>query len=173
MITVKQLRQMPIGQRIGGGFVLTVKMTKKSVQLPNKKYIHSVVLCDETGEMLADFVGPPNSYLPMKKGGQVKIIVAEIQELVLKAGNDGMKLYVEQFETLTQTLDEYEAEIEVEALINQNQWHREIKGKIRHGIVCSMIQSGLPVDDILIHKTQIETLVKYVYNRREESETDV
>ena len=157
MTTIEQLRKMPVGQRIGGGFVLTVKMTKKSVQLPNKKYVHTVVLCDETGEMVADFLGL-GSYLPLKKGQQVKIIVAEIQELVLKPGNDGIKLYVDQYQTLTQTLDEYDAEI----ASYKNQWEIEVRGKIRHGLVCSYIQAGVSIDKPT--KAKINELVEYIFN---------
>jgi hypothetical protein len=152
MTTIKQLREMPVGTRIGGGFVLTVKMTKKSVQLPNKQYVHTVVLCDETGEMVADFLDP-GTYLPVKKGQQIKIIVAEIQELVLKAGDNGVKLYVSQFQVITQTIDEYEAD----TLIYQSRLESEIRGKCRYGLVCSFIRAGKPID-----KAEIGLLVEYI-----------
>lgn len=48
---------MPCGERIGGGFILTVKSTKKYVYLPEGHPIYTVVLFDNTGEMLADFKG--------------------------------------------------------------------------------------------------------------------
>ena len=168
MTTIEQLRAMPVGTRIGGGFILTVKMTKKSVQLPNKKYVHTVVLCDETGEMVADFLGT-EAYLPMKKGEQVKIIVAEIQELVLKEGNDGQKLVVSQWQVKTQTLDEYDAEIASYKTL----WEKETRGKIRHGVVCSCIQRGMPLPEIIMSKTAIETVVEYIFDGTEEPKTTI
>ncbi len=153
-MTITQLQKMPVGERVGGGFILTVKQTKKYVQLPNKHYVHTVVLFDETGEMVADFLDPGvGIYSPIIKREKIKIIIAEIQGLVLKAGDNGTKLYVTQYQKLTQTLDEYEAEAAGYAV----QWNREIKGKIRHGLVCSFIRAGKDID-----KAQIELLVEYI-----------
>lgn len=151
IMTITQLLAMPVESRIGGGFILTVKTTKKYVQLPNKKYVHTVVLFDKTGEMVADFLS--GTYNPLIKGEQIKIIVAEIQALVLKDGASGIKLYVSQFERLTQTLDEYEREQNEYALV----WDKQTRGKIRHGLVCSYIRTGAEID-----KERIEQLVEYI-----------
>lgn len=151
MITVAQLLAMPVGTRIGGGFVLTIKTTKKYVQLPNKKYVHTVVLFDNTGEMVADFLS--GTYNPLIKGEQVKITVAEIQTSVLKSGGSGIKLYVSQFERLTQTLDEYEQEQNEYKL----EWDKQIRGKCRFGLVCSYIRTGAEID-----KERIEQLIEYI-----------
>ncbi len=158
-MTIDQLLKMPVGERIGGGFILTIKTTKKSVQLPNKKYIHTVVLFDKTGEMVADFLS--GTYNPLIKGEQVKIVVAEIQALVLKDGANGIKLYVSQFERLSQTVDEYEREQNEYKL----EWDKQTRGKIRHGLVCSLIKSGVLLPDILDvgYKPLIEKLVEYVF----------
>jgi len=154
MITIAQLQQMPVGSKIGGGFIQTVKMTKKSVRQPNNRYIHTVVLFDQTGEMVADFEDPGvGTYTPVKKGDQVKIIVAEIQALVLKDGSNGIKLYVREYQTRTQTVDEYEAE----AAGYEANWQKEIRGKCRHGLVCSFIRAGKDID-----KAQIDLLVEYI-----------
>lgn len=175
-ITITQLLTMPIGEKIGGGFVLTVKTTKKSISLPDDKMaIQTVVLFDKTGEMLADFVCPyaDEKYgyrdvlsIGVKKGDQVKIIVAQIQvadptsnKIALK---EGKKLYVDQFEKLSQVLSEYEGQL----IDYQEDWDKQTRGKIRHGIVCSMIHSSGSFEDLKSiehYKEQIEKLVEYVF----------
>lgn len=154
MITIAQLKKMPVGEKIGGGFVLTVKKTKKAVPLPNKLYIHTVVLFDETGEMLADFKDPggTGAYNPMIKGQEVKIIVAEIQH-----AEAGTKLYVDQFSLVTQGS---EPKTGYEPGDDYPDWRVTVKGKIRHGIVCSLIRSGVCTQDI--DKSEVERLIEYI-----------
>ncbi len=157
-MTVTELLKMPVGQPIGGGFILTVKKTKKSVRLPNKRYVHTVVLFDATGEILADFKDPsPTDYNPIIKGRQVKIIVAEIQAADsmgrAKIDQTGKKLYVNQYAINTQTIDEYEQELNAE----EQRWDKINRGKVRHGLVCSYIKAGKE-----INRPEIEALVEYI-----------
>jgi len=148
---IKQLQAMPIGSRTGGGFVLTVKKTKKSVQLPNKKYIHTVVLFDNTGEMLADFKDP-GTYNPLIKGQQVAIVVAEIQQ----AEGEGKKLFVDQFDIPAgKSEPDYFGGFD-----DIPDWETITRGKIRHGLVCSYIRAGKTIGNM--DKEVIETLVEYI-----------
>lgn len=144
-MTIKQLLEMPVGEKIGG-FVLTIKKTKKAVQLPNKNYIHTAVLFDSTGEMLADFKDPggKGAYNPMIKGQEVKVIVAEIQQ-----AEAGTKLYVDQFSLVTSQ--------DFEPGNDYPDWRVTVRGKIRHGLVCSYIKAGKKID-----KTEINTLIEYI-----------
>ena len=129
---IKELLNGKVGERIGGGFVLTIKKTKKSVSLPNKHYIHTVVLFDDTGEMLADFKDPggAGAYNPMVKGCQVKIVVAEIQQA--EAG--GKKLYVGQFSVVR---GDSEPKVGYEPGDEYPDWRTTVRGKIRHGLCCA------------------------------------
>jgi len=145
-MTIVTLLDMPIGQRIGGGFVLTVKKTKKSVQLPSKRYIHTVVLFDNTGEMLADFKDPTVAgYSPLIKGQQVHIIVAEIQAAATsqsKVEQTGKKLFVDQYDIIRDIGDpDY-----FQGIDNMSDQEAMVKGKIRHGITCAYIHAGKEPD---------------------------
>lgn len=164
MITIKQLLEMKVGSKIGGGFVLTVKKTKKAVQLPNKHYIHTVVLFDSTSEMLADFKDPGGAgvYNPMKKGNEYKIIVAEIQQAEPQAGK---KLWVDQFSVVR---GGSEPEVGYEPGDDYPDWRVTVRGKIRHGLVCAMIPKKEfgPHSNMLVltdeDKKKIEELAEYI-----------
>lgn len=142
-MTITELLQMPIGQKVGGGFILTVKKTKKSVQLPNKRYIHTVVLFDNTGEILADFKDPSvASYSPLIKGEQVHIIVAQIQAADAtgqsKVEQTGKKLFIDQYDKVGDVGDpDY-----FQGIDNISDQQAIVKGKIRHGITCAFIRAG-------------------------------
>lgn len=141
MITIAQLKAMPIGEKIGGGFVLTVKKTKKSVQLPNGYYIHTVVLFDPSGEMIADFKdqGGKGAYNPPIKGQEVKIVVAEIQH-----AETGTKLFIDQFALVTSTGNEPGEDYP--------DWRTTVRGKIRHGVTCAYIRAGKEPDKDTVNK---------------------
>lgn len=157
-MTIDQLLKMPVGEKTGG-FILTVKKTKKAVKLPSGQYIHTVILVDDTGEMLADFKdqGGKGAYNPLVKGQEVRIVVSEIQhadptskEIALRSAK---KLYVDQFTIATSTVAEFEAGEEYP------DWRTTVRGKIRHGLVCSFIQAGKEID-----KVEIKALEDYIMN---------
>lgn len=154
MITVAQLLAMPVGERIGGGFLMTIKTIKKSTQLPNGKYVHTVVLFDNTGEMLAD-IKDPKGYIPPIRGSQLLVVVAIIQ-----AAEKGTKLYIDQFDMPAgKSEPDYYAGGD-----NIPDWETITRGKIRHGIICSMIRAGSNMHDILVKdKKEIESLVEYIF----------
>lgn len=150
---ISDILKMPIGNKLGGGFVLTVKKTKKAVKLPNGQYIHTVVLFDSTGEMLADFKDPggKGAYNPMIKGREVRIIVAEIQQ-----AETNTKLYVDQFSLV---LGGSEPEVGYAPGEDYPDWRTTVRGKIRHGLVCAFIKAGKKVD-----KAEIKALEDYIMN---------
>ena len=103
---ISQLLLQPHGQKIGGGFELTIKTCKKSWQV-GKTWWHQVLLMDETGEMPADVkIG---TYLPLKSGAVVKIIVAEVRDAEY-LGKPRKILVVDQYLVPSQPVEDYFAE---------------------------------------------------------------
>lgn len=151
---ISQLLKMPVGQRTGGGFILTIKKTKKSVQLPNKKYIHTVVLFDNSGEILADFKDPTKAgYIPLIKGQQVHIIVAEIQN-----AESGIKLYVDQYEVVKgKPGPDY-----FQGFDDMPDYEAIVRGKIRMHTTCSFIRAGMNFYEIDKHKEAINKMVDFI-----------
>lgn len=153
---VKELLAGKIGERIGGGFELSIKTYKKCWQVGNK-WISQVILMDETGEIPAD-IDVGDKYHPIRgRGISIKIIVAEIQEAEY-LGKDRKKLYVEQFRIPTQTMSEFEEEQATLEL----KWDKEIKGKIRHGLTCSLVKGKQSVNVTKDEKQKINELVKFI-----------
>ena len=99
-MTIKQLLNMPVGTRTGGGFVLTIKHTHKPREIKDG-WLFEETMTDETGDILADFF--VEKYIPLVRGQEIKIIVCEIQSSTTTMGK---KLYVEQWERITCTADE-------------------------------------------------------------------
>lgn len=153
MITIAELLAMPVGERIGGGFMLTVKTVKKTSQLPNKDYIFTVVLFDKTGEMLADF--KRSRYIPLIRNAQVLIVVAEIQ-----TAEKGTKLFVHEFDR-----PKGKSEPDYYQGVGDDipDWETTTKGKIRHGLVCSLLRTGKPITLDRVTKINIEKLVDYIF----------
>lgn len=127
---IEQLLLQEHGQKIGG-MTLTTKTCKKSWQT-GEVWWHQVVFMDETGEIPADV--KIVNYLPLKSGQKVKIIVAEVRDAEY-LGKPRTILVVDQFKVETQMIDDYYAEADKNYAIEM----AEVRGKIRHGIVCSMI----------------------------------
>lgn len=130
MTTIKQLLAMPIGQGTGG-YTLPIKTRKKKWQV-EEIWWQQVILMDKTGEIPADVkIG---TYKPLDGKIEIRIIVAEIQNAEY-LGKDRKKLVVDQYSIPSMTMDEYYTQ--------EEDWHcqheEEIKGKIRHGIICAMI----------------------------------
>lgn len=150
MLTIKELKAMPIGYKVGGGFLMTVKHTKKSMQKDNKLKAQSgwtqqVVFYDDTGDMLADI--NIKTYSPLKKGQQIKCIVCEIRDNYTRQGDK--LLYVDQFEQVTMTVDEFEAMQDEEGMVWRAARDREIRGKIKCLYISSKIRTGVPIQDVI------------------------
>jgi len=134
-MTIIQLLAMPIGEKVGGGFPMAIKTFKKSWQV-NKRWIQQIILMDETGEMPADVnLGLHCNTLRGKIGKEIRVVVAEIQNAEY-LGNDRKKLYIDQYD-----YDSWVGEPPSEAEEWQEMRTNEIKGKIRHGLSCSLMQT--------------------------------
>ena len=105
-MTIKQLLDMPIGQKVGG-FELTVKKYPSKMVEVGKKKIQPVTFIDETGEMVGDVLNA--KYGAIHKGYKIHITVGVIQN-----GEKGKKLFVEQWWIPSITADEYEAKREAD-----------------------------------------------------------
>lgn len=163
MITISQLLAMPVGEKIGGGFVLTVKTTKKWIRLPDNNYVFTVVLIDETGEILADFKNA--TYDPIQKQDTIAIRNGQVQaaeaDSGLRASQEGKKLWIEQYTIVTSNASRTADSIRSYENMGEDfpDWETIVRGKIRHGIVCSYIQSGRDVPQA----SYIESLVEYIF----------
>lgn len=154
-MTIKQLLEMPIGERVGG-FECSIKTFKKTFQV-GKVWFQQVILMDSTGEMPAD-VNVGTSRNPLRgRASSLKIVVCEVQEAEY-LGKDRKKLLVHEYIIPAITADEWEEE---QAAI-EAKWNKETEGKIRHGLVCSCIKAGQAFCDIEKYKPEIEALVKYI-----------
>ena len=124
---IEQLLIQPHGTKINAG-TLTVKTSKKTWQV-GKIWWNQVVFMDETGEMPADVkIG---DYKPLKRGGKVKVIVAEVRDAEY-LGKPKKILVVDQYKVETQMIDDYYAEADKNYALEM----KEVRGKIRHGLVC-------------------------------------
>ena len=148
MITIEQLKKMPIGYRTGG-FIKTIKTAKKKWQV-DSKWMHQVLLTDETGDMLADVnIG---TYSPLIGGQEIRIIVCEIQETEVR-NVPTLKLYIDQF-TMPSVTEPPDVMNFAGASPNV------IRGKIKTWLVAGCLQSGTPPAEV--DRMGIESLVDWV-----------
>jgi len=152
-MTIEQILQMPIGEKLGG-FDVFIKTYKKNWQ-SGKDWYQQVIIMDATGEMPADIkVG--SKYNPIRGRAQkLRVIVGIIQEAEY-LGKDRKKLYIDQWKIHTITTTEYEAEMgSVE-----NDWDKVNRGKVRCWLVAAYIQSGKTIGKM--DKDTINFLVDFV-----------
>ncbi len=182
-MTITQLLEMPIGQKTGG-FLLTVKTAKKFWEVPNEqgqkvghkgqgRILHQqAILADETGEIIADIkiLSPEHGNLcdAIKVGAIIRVIVCEIQIAYSKKGDTpepNKKLFIDQFSVYIKE----EAGREsvwgpegAEALAWQEAREEEVRGKVRHGVVCAMIQNDDRQTVILDNKKFVNDIVDFI-----------
>ena len=129
--TIKQLLNMPIGERWGGE-TFSIKTAKK--KLPVKDvWWQNVVLLDSAGsEMPADVKIGKN--IPLIAGSEIKIIVAKVENAEY-LGKDRKKLVVDQFSIPTQTADEYQSK--------QDELDKEVKLIVESKVRCWLVSASL------------------------------
>ena len=160
-MTIKQLLEMPIGQRTGG-FLLTVKTAKKHWEVPNKegqtvghkgqgRVLHQqAILTDETGEMIADIkiLSPEhgNQCDAIKVGAIIRVIVCEIQTAYDKIGaspEPNKKLYIDQFVAYIKDVVVPES---YSSSFNDEMQYGEplhiVKSKVKMHVVCAILTAG-------------------------------
>ena len=135
-MTINQLLQMPIGvESRSGGFQLTVKVARKTVEV-DKKYLQWVIFMDSTGEIPGEVSLP--KYIPLKKYQRIHITVCWLQQ-----GENGKKLYVDQWYPITITEEELCTQ---RANFNDEFQYGEplhiVKSKIRMHVVCAILSTG-------------------------------
>jgi len=135
-MTIKQLLDMPIGQKVGG-FELTVKKYPSKMVEVGKKKIQPVTFIDETGEMVGDVLNA--KYGAIHKGYKIHITVGVIQN-----GEKGKKLFVEQWWIPSITADEYEAikAKEFRQQVFDPEEEYIVQSKVRMHVVCSILTTG-------------------------------
>jgi len=183
--TVKQIKEWPIGYK-SGGFFLTVKQVKKFWEVPQpdgklvghkgegRILVSQAILTDLTGDLLADLkIASPEhgNHNPLKVGQAIRVIVCEVQQAYPQKGQDppqGKKLYIDQYEDyIKQELGTESAwGPDDEAFAWAEARKEEVKGKVRHGIVCSLIKAKeIALDEIPIppaHKQRINEIVDFI-----------
>lgn len=155
MITIAELKNGKVGEKIGGGFEFTIKTCKKTWQV-GKKWIHQVVLMDTTGEMLAD-VNLGEKYNPLTRGEAIKIIVSEIQD-----SEKGNKLYIDQW--VCPSTGSEPPLSPYEQMLAGIQSPKEIRGKILCWLVASKIQTGVDLDEVkaFLEDTKLKDVVDLI-----------
>ena len=148
-MTVKQLLEMPIGYKTGG-FDLTIKTAKKKWQV-GKKWMHQIVLMDETGEIWADVNIGKN--IPLIARTQIHITFCEIQDSE-HHNNPCKKLYVDQF-TQPAQIGEPPMGFEYGDSV------KTIRSKILCLLTAARFQSGAATDEILkfVNNPQLKEIV--------------
>lgn len=157
-MNIKQLLEMPVGQRTGG-FLLTVKHAKKAWEItklghkePGRIWHQSAIFTDETGDMIGQVkIQSPEhgNHKPLAVGMIIRVIVGEIQRAYDSQGpapEPDKKLYVDQYSEYIEQQPMKAAwgpDVE-EAIAWQEVRREEVKGKCRTLLICAMAQSGHP-----------------------------
>ncbi len=148
--TVEQIKAMSVGRdhRFGSGATtLAIKTKKRCWEIKPGKWIHTVLLSDETGDILADVnIGP---YSPLTSP-DITLVVAWIKDSDYL--NKPIKmLYIDQFRINKQTEPDFDADWKAP------DWDAINRGKVRHGVVCAFIRAGKD-----INKLTVDKLVEYI-----------
>ena len=160
MITIKSLiKEAHLGQRYGG-VTLNIKTRKKTWQVGDAWW-RQVVVMDETGEMPADInLGKcKESCSPANLASKLINCLIEVQSAEY-LGKDRRKIVVEQFE--------YEKAPSEPPLSNFDKYNMGleppeiVRGKIRHWLVCSILQSGKVFNCSDADKAYINKLTDFI-----------
>ena len=128
---IAQLQLQPHNTKIGG-FVLTIKTCKKTWQV-GKVWFQQIVWMESSGEIPVDVkIG---KYNPLNRGSEINVIISTVRDAEY-LGKPCKVLFVEQYSLPTMTADEYNSQEDDWLTAQQD----KIKGMIRHGIVCALIQ---------------------------------
>lgn len=134
---VKDLKALAAGTEVKG-FPLLIKTARKTFKDAVENVWQEVVFMDASGEMLGHIAMEGNT--PWQSKTNLCIMEATIQDTDERR-KETMKLVVTDcFDAATPITFDQDQDLSAEdwRLNHEN----EIKGKIRHGIVCSMIRAG-------------------------------
>ena len=159
-ITIKDINEWPVGYK-SGGFILTVKMAKKFWEAPQpdgtlvghkgkgRIQIQQAVLTDSTGDLLADVKissEEHGNHDVLRAGHLIRVIVSEVQVAYNDRGKDpepGKKLYIDQYEDYIMQEPHHGDSPwgpDDEAFAWTEARKEEVRGKVRHGVSCAVIQ---------------------------------
>jgi len=155
-MNIKQLLEMPVGQRTGG-FLLTVKHAKKAIEITHlghkesgRIWHQSTIFTDETGDMIGQVktASPEHgNHKPLAVGMLIRVVVGEIQTAYEGKGPNpepDKKLFVDQYAEYVEQVPEkcvWGPETE-EALAWEEVNHRQVRGKCRTWYVSAIRQGG-------------------------------
>jgi hypothetical protein len=147
-MNIKEVLEMPIGQKFGG-FDVVIKTCKKKWELKGV-WTQQAILFDNTGDILADVNIGKN--IPLNRGSVLHITVGEVQQGVIEVGDNSIKkIYIDQF-VLPATIGEPAEAMEFFYDANQ-----VVRSKVKCWLVSAVLQAGGEVD-----KDKIDELVDYV-----------
>lgn len=154
--TIALLKNMPTGTK-AGGFEFAIKTKKKLFKIGDD-WIHTLVLCDKTGDMLAD-VNIGKGYKPITTP-TIHITVSEVQDAELN-NKPVKKLYIDQFTVPTFIGEPPELSDNGFELPD---WEKIAEGKIRHGLVNTLLRTGeiKSIKPTETQKIEIEKLIEYI-----------
>jgi hypothetical protein len=158
-MSIAELLKQPVGITIkekGAGFPLVAKTIKKNWFDPDGKKIQQVVFNDSTGDLLGDIVMKKGvyGYGHIQRGWTIRII-----ERALQQTPEGLKLYVTEYEPPPSASEPDDYGIDPDLLAFQQ---REIEGKCRYGISCSLLRAGKNIGEVLALKSKINELVEFI-----------
>jgi hypothetical protein len=140
-MTIKQLLDMPIGDKVGG-FMLVVKHAKK-MSPQGSGWSQEVTLTDSTGDMLADVWR--DKYTKLVRNEELWITVCEVQSADTVTGK---KLLVHEGHVVTAS----EPPINNQYAQKPPNWDAISRGKVKHGLTCAYIQANTPINKELIEE---------------------
>ncbi len=144
-MTIDEILQLPTNADVGG--VFTVKTSKK-IWKESDGHMQQVLLCDKTGEMLADV--HIIDYQPIQRGVQIELIQAITQH-----GENGIRLYVEEMKYAGEPISEPPLQGEIPSKIKCR--HSEAF-MVKYGT--GKDENGMNVIDFLESKLMKDIIVK-------------
>ena len=145
-MTIEQLLKMPIGEKTGG-FELTVKKFPSKIVEVGKKKLQPVTFIDETGEMPGEVLSA--KYGAIQKGYKIHITVGIIQN-----GENGKKLYVEQWWLPTMSVAEYEAsKYDFQQDMKYGEPINVVRGKCKMHVICAILSTGNDYEKDFVNRT--------------------
>lgn len=142
-MTIEQLLQKEVGkENRTGGFELTIKKHPSKMVEIGKKWLQPVVFIDETGEIPGEILMAKR--ITLQKNWKIHITVCWLQN-----GEQGKKLYVEQWWLPTMSMAEYEAkQFDIQQDMRYGEPINIVRGKCRMHEVLKFRETNGFEDDI-------------------------
>jgi len=149
-LMIKDLKSMAAGTKVSG-FPLLIKTARQPFRDAEENVWQEVVFMDSSGEMIGHILLANNvpqreghhtgtaGYEPWQSKQRLCVMDGEIQDADIRK-KEAMKIVVTDCFDLAVNLT-YDQRQELQTEEWQKLRQDEIKGKIRHGIVCAMIQA--------------------------------